>query len=813
MALPAALLFAPACSDSGGDGSGIGTADAGPTEDTGGPEDVGPADTGDPDDAGPDDAGGPSTCRFDQECPSGEVCNLITGACEAGRSCATDDDCRPCYVDGPSSEACGHGFHVTAFCDPDRSVCTRSRASCEPCETDDDCGFHSFLGVFDTPIYCIDYSEVGAGLSGKFCARSAGDPVKGFEERPLGPEGPGGERENVFVNPNGCPDDPSQLFLCEAFDPDGDGVSEQNPECDEGVESACVGDPCPGSGQQRCANANIPGTVPICGDFCETQDECEDTPATPFCNTNTGVCQGGCSSGACGEDRDGNQLVCHANGECEPPCADSVTVPDEADRLEADEFCRENYGENTYCNILNPPRELPKLSKGYRDGNACAPLGCELGEGAEINRDCGSGEACDTNQFDGGIRVPQCVPGCFYADDCILEIECDGPEDCPPELPECRIIQPGDPGTCSTSGLTPPPVRRCVDPEPGQPVEDDITQCRIAFFENGLGEDNRDSEDPTIGTCCDVGCLTRGGDCVGDSSFCCDEAGSPFDDDDITDDNNPCGPITQPDGPQATPGLCFDAPVAPFCQQCETSADCNPSAIEGLVEEGNPDFPNPASTWPWGQNQDCQGCSDAELDDYESLGGQVNGGSPFYEYQRCVNVDPRMGAFFGLCSVGYDPIKVEDGGNTIAAGAPPGWTCTAAAPPCTTDADCGNLECIGFQPAPNPADPPLNFGVCKCGEGGSQDAACPETLGIAGTNAEINAPTRMRCVDFESANRVVASTLNGPLQGPQSSQVMQGDMFCTFTYDCTPPTLQVPEAGRVPQTLPDACPMPDAFRE
>ncbi len=818
-ALPA-LLLAAACSDSDGENVGNGgRADAS----VGTPD----ATIDRPDASSSQPDAGPTECRIDQECPSGQVCNLITKECVDGKSCTTDDDCDACStIPIGDSEECGHGLHAIAYCDPFHGgVCTRSRASCEPCEEDRDCGRITLGSFADFPMYCIDYSEVSPSLSGKFCARPAsiGAGIKGYEQRPLATD-QFGRTVNVYVNPLGCPADVNELFICPIIDnlpePDGDGIAEatDDEKC-LGQESACVDDPCPGTGGQQCASANLAGVVPICNTYCTTSADClRDSPARPFCNENTGVCQTGCTPGSCPNeqvchlrtDEDGNSL----NAECGPPCNEELllrpSVPEEAALIaEADAFCTDpenGYGPNTYCNIVNQPRTLEsednagKLSKTYRDANACAPVGCELGEGEQINRDCGSQEYCDISSRRPSDNLPQpaCAPGCFSSDDCIPEQRCLNDDECPRRQPNCNPNpnDPTGPGVCQGNPLDNPQVFRCVDAPEGQ-VKDDLDACRQAWFTNGLTEENRDSERPVPGVCCESGCIERDKHCVGSAQYCCNELGSPYEDED-TCERLEAG---NEDLPFATAGQCFDIPVQPFCVTCQRNADCNRDVIEGLTDD--PDFPpslpfDPATLWPESQNRDCEGCSDVELEDYEALGGQINGGQPFTEFQRCIGLTPPMTPPYAACSISYDPKTVNDAGNPLAAGVPRGWDCGGRSARCTTDADCNGLTCVGFIQVGMMV---LSEGACKCGEDGVQTAACPDTLNdrLVG---EITAPTRMRCVEARTTN----------YQGPQSTDVDDGDMFCVHTFDCTPPGLQFPEEGRVPQTLPDACGIPDFWK-
>ena len=170
--MPLALGLA-ACSDDEGTDAGV---DAG--------VDAGMPDTGLPPDSGVEPDAGPMPCLYDQGgeanrgCEPGFVCNLAMdpAQCVPGNACTTDADCDRCSsLQNP--EDCGHGLALTAFCDANHgNVCTRSRAPCEPCDTDRDCGRSDPVlgGAANT---CVDYGD-----GDKFCGRpcNLGCPA-GFE--------------------------------------------------------------------------------------------------------------------------------------------------------------------------------------------------------------------------------------------------------------------------------------------------------------------------------------------------------------------------------------------------------------------------------------------------------------------------------------------------------------------------------------------------------------------------------------------------------------------------------------------------------
>jgi hypothetical protein len=711
----ALMLGAAACPDDSDDPPGPGSGN--------GDMDMGPADTGDPGDMGPGDGSvgedmmmsGPCYLNITTEpehgCPSGEVCNLITGECVEGTPCTEQRDCDGCAALILSdADDCGHGAHVAAVCSEDHgNVCVRSRANCEPCETDADCGLMAAEAGFlsrDRQIACVQYED-----GNSYCAHPAqqGCP-RGYEAN----------QDRRCVNPRGCED----LFFCDVVDTDEDGVADENVDCDTILETQCFDEVCEGSGGLRCTGLGIVGVVEVCADYCKNDQDCiQKNPDLPFCERTTGVCKSGCTPGQCDVGQ-----VCNADGNCGAPCEEDA----DCDEIE------DPAGLGTYCNLIGRD-QLPRKFKDYHDANSCQQLGCELGPGENINRDCDPGEACDPFQ----APFPDCVPGCYRG----------GP-----------FVAGGD---CQSSGEL-GSTAVCVDAQAGDVQSKQ--NCRNAPF---LGDENRE----VLGSCCDPGCLTRGGQC-GPNRFCCGEVDLVR----IEEGKFPAGPFgytesgstpeqcttlvaDQPDSGQAGPGDCFEPANQPFCQTCDPGAQnpfaaCNRFPLTNLVPDPNMDgAPNAdmyvhSQVWSYGLN--------TLAEDTQA----VNAGQPFPELQACVDVDPAMGPQNpGVCSVSFDPAKGDPG-------APNGWECRARTAGCFSDAECGGLECVGEDPG---AMPPV-AGACRCGEGGEPTAACPTAIG----NLDMGDSGRMRCVERGPPYLVQV--------GSPSDPSMEGDFFCVYSYDCRPPT-------------------------
>ena len=347
----------------------------------------------------PDDAGvssEPKPCLRDQGgpqnrgCDPGQVCNVQTGTCAAGRPCADNDDCNPCSeTDGVD---CGHGFRLTAWCDRDHGrVCVRSRAPCEPC--DDNCG-RLDPELFGGLLACLDYPD-GQRFCGRPC--SAGCP-NGFVCV-----------DGQCVRTEGCT---RNSVICPA------GADEQN--C-RGTEQICAGEPCPNAPDAVCVTNDLPGALGLCIGACLTDDECPEN--LPLCNPRNGICTIPCDKGNCSPDQ-----TCHSDGLCWPACDDDQTC--------------EARDPDTYCNL--PDRAEPRAFKAYRDARSCAPIGCERPE------DCGApGTVCSTFRW-----PPACVPGCQDSTDCASGEVCKtrtGAPDCA-ERPDHD--EPGTLGVCCSTGCT-----------------------------------------------------------------------------------------------------------------------------------------------------------------------------------------------------------------------------------------------------------------------------------------------------------------------------------------------------------------------
>ena len=320
-------------------------------------------------DLGPPDVGF-APCNYDKGgflnrgCDEGFVCNLEMDPpqCVPGKSCQTNRDCDPCS-DLISPEECGHGYPLTAWCDPSHgNVCVRSKAPCETCNSNAECGFtHPLFNSEQQE--CIDYPG-----GERFCSRPSTFGC---------PDGFQADADGRCFRAGGCAAEP---VICPKND-------DPIPDC-QGTGQICDGETCPDTGGARCSTNDQPGALGICIGFCESNADCP--PQLPVCNQRNGICITPCTKGTCPAGR-----TCHADGFCAAPCNDNS-------------FCENDprYGPDTYCNVpVQPP---PRYFKTYHDPNSCQALGCERAV------DCGgAGRVCDPS-----TSPPTCVDGCYTTEDC-----------------------------------------------------------------------------------------------------------------------------------------------------------------------------------------------------------------------------------------------------------------------------------------------------------------------------------------------------------------------------------------------------------
>ena len=357
--------------------------------------------------------GGAPPCTRDQECASGEVCNVVTQLCVPGVACTTDIDCEDCSKIIGAPKDCKHGYHLNSYCGTTRgNVCTRGLAPCEECANDTECGeLHPSIQNITEPQKCVDN-----GGNKKFCARDAtsvGCPY-GFQRDPL---------DGLCRRIEGCPD---VVTACPAKTAAMSCSGEQS--CQKTECPAVAGEP-----TSLCVNNDLPGNLGVCFPACTRDDQCTD-PSFPVCNQRNGLCISGCTKDSCA-----GGMVCHADGFCAAPCVDDAACDTK--------FMAPGF----YCNQAARHTE-PRQYKDYRDPDSCAPLGCEQAV------DCpAAGLVCDKTQ-----APPSCVMGCFTKDDCLSGSVCKTPGAGGPQpsysRAECRgLMAKADDtqlGVCCNPGCT-----------------------------------------------------------------------------------------------------------------------------------------------------------------------------------------------------------------------------------------------------------------------------------------------------------------------------------------------------------------------
>lgn len=605
IALPLAVALLTSCSSSSGTDGGGGGNDATTADGATPGEDAGIH----PDAQMPDS--GPMPCQRDQGgvenrgCEPGFVCNLAMNPaqCVPGRACTADVDCNPCSsLTNP--EDCGHGFNLVAFCDTrHNNVCTRSRAPCEPCAEDLDCGRpHPILPV-TTPNKCLDY-----GGGEKFCGRSCGSCPDGFTCDAASQQC---KRDSCAAEVSICPPDNMTGTTC------------------AGTDQICPGEECPNTGGARCSTNDQPGALGICIGFCTQNSDCPGN--LPVCNTNNGLCIAGCTKGSCA----GNQ-VCHSDGFCRAPCAD-------------DAYCETTYGAGTYCNQTGRP--APRIYKDYRDRNSCAPLGCE------DKVDCvTAGRVCDKS-----LAIPECVTGCYETEDCSSGFVCKSTGGAPPRdtysRQECRALpeknDAAELGVCCSPGCTDRVLQCGINEfccgETGSPYEDPSACLTLTSTGGARAQPGECFEMPAPSPWC-VSCMSDG-DCnsgytPGYNVDPMINGGQPFQEQEwcrqvamgVNICNITCNPNNVDDNGCPRGWNCRAFPAG-----CLQDADCNNLECVG-EDTSDPMNPRPGRCKCGEAGVPSAACPTA----YSQLGSAVN-------YPRCVDIGNTGGDMVCVASYNCEP--------------------------------------------------------------------------------------------------------------------------------------------------------------
>lgn len=250
-------------------------------------------------------------CSADQQCASGEICDLATGDCVAGLDCSGNPG-RCSFCDDAST---GCGFVEQAYCDDSAGVCRRPKSTCGACASDAECGRNEDNGL---PNKCID----------GFCAEGCGQCPAGFQCTSGGcvPAPNAGSCDGAILCPDGqgCPDGTrcSDLGVCLSIcDGDGecpagkicwldpgpllgqciDGCPRGETRTVGGVEEVChangrFGPLCPTEGATTGCPAGLEcGAGGVCLlPGCQSDNDCN--VARTYCDTTTGECVEGCNS-------------------------------------------------------------------------------------------------------------------------------------------------------------------------------------------------------------------------------------------------------------------------------------------------------------------------------------------------------------------------------------------------------------------------------------------------------------------------------------------------------------------------------------
>jgi len=318
-------------------------------------------------------------CTNDGQCGAGLVCDTTSGSCVAGFDCSQNPSI--CAFCGEPGQDCGTGT-APVYCDEAAGVCRRSKATCDACAEDAECGSSS-----DFPGKCI----------GGYCAEGCA----------LGT----------------CP----AGFACE-----GGGCVAVDGALPDGAADACDvmscqdGEACPDG--QRCSDLGL------CLALCNDDTEC---PLGKICQLDPGPSQGTCINGCVARTTttsNGTDLICHANGRYAPLCTTPGGVGTPAGcpagfECDDDGFCDSPGCQSsadcplvrTYCDVGTGEcvdgceQDSDCAAFELCDDGACKAQGCR---GKDVS--CNLGQwCCGEELFDDATTCPSGVADgqCFLAPD------------------------------------------------------------------------------------------------------------------------------------------------------------------------------------------------------------------------------------------------------------------------------------------------------------------------------------------------------------------------------------------------------------
>jgi len=351
-----------------------------------------------------------SNCISDEECSTGQRCNVDRGKCEP---CPAHCDDRCCGDDGCGGTCAESCAGPSQICDPDSCICELCVPQCNgKCCGDDGCGgmcedFCAGPELVCDPDSCACESCVPQ-CNGKCC----------------GGDGCGGTCEDSCAGP-GQVCDPGSC-ICEPCAPQCDG-------------KCCGDDGCGGMCEDFCAG---PGLV------CDP-NSCACESCVPQCNRK--CCGGDGCGGTCDDSCAGPGQVCDPGScICEPcvPQCDGKCCGDDGCGSTCQDACE---GPGMVC---DPPTCTCGPCVPRCEGKCCGDDGC----GGTCEDSCtGPGQVCDPGSCICEPCVPQCTGKCCGDDGCggICPDTCYlSGETC--VLAACLCVPPGELGDpCPEGGLYP----------------------------------------------------------------------------------------------------------------------------------------------------------------------------------------------------------------------------------------------------------------------------------------------------------------------------------------------------------------------